>query len=822
MKHFTLCLAIILASFSALLAQPSLNVVGHLPLYTHGDNNGANGGLVANDVSGFVKNGVEYAVVGFFRGTSIISLANPSAPVEVAFIPAFNTTGNDWRDVEIWNGFAYLSQEGEGGGILIIDLANIGTATPPTFRWWVPNVTVNGQTANLTSTHSIWLENGYMYLNGSNTLNGTLIFDVNTTPGTPIFKGATPCGGNPNYVHDSYSRNDTLYTSHIYSGNFKMYDIHDKTNPVQIGTATQTPYNFTHNTWSTHNGTYLFTTDEKADAPIGIYNIHDKANVQQVGTWARYSTLGTGVIGHNVYTLPNNYMVLANYTDGVTLMDVTYPDNVVEIANYDTHPAPITSTPFEGVWAVYPYAPSGALYVADINEGFYVMQPTYQRACWLVGNVTDCSGAPLNGVAVTIKANNVAVAGNTSKTTGVYKTGYALPGTYTVTFTKPGLPTITQTVTLTSGVQTTLNVQMVAANSFTTNGTTKEMGTNANLAGVTVVLSSLGGNVQAVSDANGAFNFSCITAGTYNVLAGKWGYKVVSLPAQNLSAAASNLNLILEKGYEDPFALNFNWTIAGTCTQGQGVWIRTLPDNLVAGNGVRFTPAADDPNDVGDLCFTTGTGGGTTPGADDLDLCATQFTSPNMDLSTFTDPHIKFDYWFQDVVTQGSTFALDDKFWVIANNGTRTDTVFSATAPLAAWHFDQDVRLKNFQNPTATTTITFRIADRGNPHWVKGAVDNFRVYNYVATENTAFLNAKMKAQPNPFNNTTIISYNLEENEQNATLFVYDILGKTVLTKTINQQNGQIEIGNELEQGIYFVRLSANGKFTESQKILKLK
>jgi hypothetical protein len=514
-------------------------------------------------------------------------------------------------------------------------------------------------------------------------------------------------------------------------------------------------------------------------------------------------------------------MAIASYTDGVTIVDVTYPDNVVEIANFDTHPAPITSTPFEGVWAVYPYAPSGAIYAADINEGFYVMQPTYQRACWLVGNVTDCSGAPMNGVTVTIKANGVGVAGNTSQITGVYKTGYALPGTYTVTFEKAGLPTITQTVTLTTGLQTTLNVQLVAANSFTLAGIAKNIATNTPIANVKVILSNANGTTTVTSDANGLFHFDCITAGTYTVLAGKWGYKVKSLPAQAITAATTNLNIALDAGYEDPFAMDFNWVKSGSCLQGQGVWIRTLPDNLNA-NNIQFTPAADDPNDIGNLCFTTGTGGGGSPGADDLDLCATQITSPVMDLSGSTDAEIKFDYWFQDVKTQGSSFALDDKFWVIADNGLRTDTIFSTTTPAGAWVFDQTVNLASFQTPTANTTIAFRVADRGNPHWVKAALDNFRVTKIVATKNEAAHFAAITIQPNPFGNSTIVRYNLTDFDANAQLNIYNVLGELVESQKITAQNGQIELGNNLEQGIYFIRLSANGKFSESQKILKMK
>ena len=112
-----LCALIALLLPAFLLAQtPSpLNLaqVGHLPLYAHGQT----GGLIANDVTAFTKNGVDYAVVGFYKGTSIISLADHANPVEIAFLPAQNGGGNDWRDIEYWAGYAYVSQEGEGTGV---------------------------------------------------------------------------------------------------------------------------------------------------------------------------------------------------------------------------------------------------------------------------------------------------------------------------------------------------------------------------------------------------------------------------------------------------------------------------------------------------------------------------------------------------------------------------------------------------------------------------------------------------------------------------------------------------------------------------------
>jgi choice-of-anchor B domain-containing protein len=810
---FSFLLGILLPIFAQAQTPSPLNMtqIGHLPIYTHGENNGANGGLVANDVTGFVKDGVEYAVVGFFKGTSIISLANPAAPVEIAFFPAQNGTGNDWRDIEYWGGFAYVSQEGEGTGIHIIDLRTCPNNI--TARWWVPAVPNGATTANCNSTHSVWQENGYLFLNGSSAgVNGTIIYDVNTTPGFPIYKGKTTNG----YVHDSFSRNDTLYTSNINDGVFRMYNIADKTNPIPIGVPTITPFVFTHNAWTSNSGTHLFTTDEKANAPVAAYNISDKNNVVEVGQFVRYTARGNGSISHNVYTVANNFIVTANYTEGVTIIDGSRPDNMVEVGNFDTHPAAIAGTPFEGVWGCYPYAPSGAIYAADINEGFYVFQPTYQRACWLEGSVTDCVGNPLSDVTVTILQNATGIAGTISKTTGVYKTGYALPGAYTVTFAKAGYPTVTRTVTLSTNVVTPLSVQLLSPTAFTLAGTSKDATTAAPIGNVKVVLTNATGSTEATTDANGVLNLPCFNGGTFSVLAGKWGYRTKAYAAVTL-ASGTPLAITLDKGYEDPFAMDLGWQVAGgNCTQGHGVWIRVAPDNITTG-GTQITPAADNATDIGNLCYLTGSGGG-QPGADDLDLCSTYFNSPNMDLSTMSDPHIKFDYWFQSLASSGAT--PDDKFWVVLSNGMRTDTVFTSTTPAGVWHLGQDIRIRDFQTPTATMTCSFRVVDKGVNHWVKSAIDAFSVYNYVNTTADVALSANITTQPNPFGENTTVRYRLESNAP-AVLYLYNILGQAQTSIVLSNSEGSINIGADLPKGIYELQIEQNGQRTTAQKIVKM-
>jgi hypothetical protein len=272
------------------------------------------------------------------------------------------------------------------------------------------------------------------------------------------------------------------------------------------------------------------------------------------------------------------------------------------------------------------------------------------------------------------------------------------------------------------------------------------------------------------------------------------------------------------KGYEDPFALDFGWTTGGSCGIGHGVFIRVDPDNITSG-GVQITPFVDDQTDIGTQCMLTGSGGG-QPGTDDLDGCDAMVISPLFDLTSSNDPHIKFDYWFQSLAQNGAT--PDDKFWVILNNGIEIDTVFSTPTPAAVWHNDIDLRIKDFQQPTANMRITYRAIDRGVNHWVKAAVDNFRVYEFVGTQAQTTANIGFATQPNPFGNNTTLQYHLDETLGNtATLHIYNSLGQEVQTTALPQSIGTLQIGENLPSGAYMVRIAQNGKMSVAQRIVKM-
>lgn len=370
--------------------------------------------------------GNEYALTGVYNGLSIVDVTNPDSIRELFLLPGPNS---NWREVKAWNRHAYATNE-TGSGLLIADLSLLPDSV--SYHYWTADTLLN-------TAHTLFIdEKGYLYLFGYNDVSrslpsnqrGALICDLNPDPENPVIVGKY----NLNYVHDGYARGDTLWLSELDAGQFAIADVTDRANPVVLA-AQETPNRFTHNCWLSDDGDYLFTTDERAGAYVTSFDVSDIGNITELDRYQ--ADPGSKLIPHNTYFL-NNYLINSYYKYGVTIVDATRKDNLVEVGNYDTSPFP-NGDGFNGCWGVYPYLPSGTIIASDIETGLYVLTPDYKRACYLEGNVTDDnSGSPLSNVSVEI-------IGTTSvKETdflGNYRSGIADPGTYDVRFHKEGCVT---------------------------------------------------------------------------------------------------------------------------------------------------------------------------------------------------------------------------------------------------------------------------------------------------------------------------------------------------------------------------------------------
>ncbi len=421
----------------SLLAQMNFTLVGTLDYP-----------LPVSDIWGYTATGtdtVEYALMGIFNGTAVISLLDPAEPTQTAFIPGPHSL---WRDVKTFGSRAYVSNE-TGNGIAIINLSALPSGSV-IHHYVTPVVPGLGQ---ITTAHNLWIDElGYLYVAGSN-LNsgGVIIFDVFTQPDTPVYVGMGP----PVYSHDVYARGNVMYSADIYQGYFSVYDITQRSSPYLLNIQS-TDYLFTHNVWLSDNGNTLFTTDELANAPVGIFDVSDPFNIVRLGAFRPSGSLGQGVIPHNAH-VDNDFVVISYYTDGVVVFDGKRPHNPVEVGVYDTYPGP--SGGFNGAWGAFPFLPSGLVLASDMQSGLFVLEPYYQRACWIEGKITDAqTGQPLHAATVTIDSVNVETSSNLF---GDYATGYAFAGNYTLNVALPGYDTFSIAVQLTNDSLVILDIELV-------------------------------------------------------------------------------------------------------------------------------------------------------------------------------------------------------------------------------------------------------------------------------------------------------------------------------------------------------------------------
>ncbi len=747
-----------------------------------------------NDIWGWVSPaGVEYALVGTVTGTSFVSLSNPALPLEVQFIPGSNSV---WRDLKTWNDYAYVTCDQGNDGLLIVELNNLPGAV--NFINWRPVLTINGVTDTFKRAHNIYIdENGIAYIAGSNIGAGEpFMLDLNTNPWVPVLIGFVP----PIYAHDVYARGDTLWTSDIYDGVFSGYDISNKANPVFLGNHL-TPYVFTHNTWLSDDSKSIFTTDEVAGAYIGSYDISDPSDIKELDRWRPFET--QNVIPHNVHVL-NDFIVISYYTDGIIVLDGSRPDNLVEVGRYDTYPQ--TGGGFNGCWGAYPFLPSGLVLASDMQNGLVVLDPGYQRACWLEGLISDTiTGQPIFDVLVEI--GNTSTFDN-SKLTGIYKTGYGISGTYPVTFSKVGYESKTLNITLQNGVVTLQDVELMPLTAFSFSGTVVDAdNANAPLANAKVELQSGAYSYTATTNATGQFTIPSMFADSYEIYAGKWGYKTV-LVSQNVNQGTSSPTIPLHRGYRDEFALDLGWTIGGNATGG--LWERAIPQGVSFANQP-IAPYADLSFDIGYQCYVSGNNDNGSADVDDIDNGTILLTSPIFDLSTYSEPYLSYHPWFVNVGGSGSS---NDSMLIRLHNGSTQVVLAVYDSPVAAWRPMENFKISDYITPTATMWLVVEAFDKNPGHLVEAAIDLFEVVDSAANPPTTVPSLQadtwgLRAYPNPSSSVFQVEFILPSgfsSDLPEHLQVFNSLGQLVEERLVRNYQVIHQLGQNWPTGLYWLRI----------------
>lgn len=407
--------------------------------------------------------GKEYALAGLTGvdnsgksvcdcAVGIVDISDPTHPLTKFTVSGPNSV---WREIKTWQQYAYITTEA-GGGVTIVDLSHL----PDSIKQ--KQFTGEGLSAGkIDAIHALHIDNGYLYLYGGRKdfyHGGIKIFSL-ADPWNPVFLGADSSA----YVHDGIVQGDTAWAGRIYNGEVGIVDLKDRTKP-QLISSFATPGSFTHNTWLSHDAHTLFTTDEVPASYVTSFDVRDPKNVIELDRYQHQPN--DSAVVHNTYVLndsnvtgfKNDFLWTSYYTTGVTLVDITYPENMVETGFYDC--SDYFGQGYYGAWGVYPFFKSGNVIVSDMQGTMYILKPSYRRASYLVGNIKDRdTKAPLANVTCKILSNPSIV--KFSKSNGDYHLGYVDTGKFDVQFSKAGFDDFILTqVAFKAGVIDTVNIEM--------------------------------------------------------------------------------------------------------------------------------------------------------------------------------------------------------------------------------------------------------------------------------------------------------------------------------------------------------------------------
>ena len=339
----------------SLLSSPtfsqSITLLGHL-----NQNHGTTGGVSFAGCWGYVApDGREYALLGTATGCAVIDITNAALPVEIGHIPGATSL---WKEVKTYSHYAYVVSEGSQG-LQIIDLSGL----PATVNLDTTITSLGG--FSVMTSHTISIHDGYLYLNGNP--SGMLIASL-ANPRRPQYLGRWTT----RYVHDSYTRNDTIFAAAINSGRLDIIDGRIKSSPTLIASIAY-PGGGTHNVWATKDRRYAITTDEIGSTPktLKVWNLQ---NLPAVSTTPVATFTATPAdIEHNIF-IRGDYAYVAWYTAGLRIVNITDPTIPTDAGGYDTSTEPPGS--YDGMWACYPYFPSGKIIGSDMQNGLYIFSFT--------------------------------------------------------------------------------------------------------------------------------------------------------------------------------------------------------------------------------------------------------------------------------------------------------------------------------------------------------------------------------------------------------------------------------------------------------------
>lgn len=338
------------------------------------------GGANMNDVWGWTSgDGREIALAGKSGGLSFVDITDPVNPIYLGELPT-QTVPSLWRDVKVYEDYAFIVSEAGEHGMQVIDLNQVIDTDniPATFS----NSAFYGGFGNC---HNIVIneESGYAYAVGTTTFSGGLhIIDI-SNPTSPVIAGGYGLSG---YVHDAqvvnYDGPDADYSGKEVAfccngGSFAIVDVTAKDDCELISEQGYDFLNYVHQGWLTEDSRYFIQNDETDETGEGFNTRTHLWDVQDLDSPVYLGFYEADVMSsdHNLYT-KDGLAYMSNYRSGLRVVDLSFVEDGVlsEVASFDTYPPSDEPGFGSGSWSNYPYFESGNIPVTEISAGLFIVK----------------------------------------------------------------------------------------------------------------------------------------------------------------------------------------------------------------------------------------------------------------------------------------------------------------------------------------------------------------------------------------------------------------------------------------------------------------
>lgn len=362
----------------------NIDLLAHVPL----DEMDA---VYGTDLWGWVDPETEQEIVLYThsRGTTFVDVSDPVNPAVRAILPAVDNREDGIRDAKTIGNYAVIVSEAGLDGLQIVDLTQLRTITSTT----PVTLTLSAHFTGFVNAHNLHIneETGFAYAAGARgtcARGGVYIIDLNE-PTNPQDAG---CYDVIDYVHDIqcvlYDGVDEAYVGRelcFASSNdtVDILDVSDKTDIQHLSSTTYLGNEYAHQGWLTADHRFFVMGDEfdeMRNGHNGRTYVWDIADLTQPTIHMTFDQ-DTAAIDHNIY-IHNGFAYMANYNAGVYVVDLRWVElGVVErIGRFDLYLPDDSPIPWHGAWTAYPYFPSGIVVASSIDDGLFVLQPTFSMA----------------------------------------------------------------------------------------------------------------------------------------------------------------------------------------------------------------------------------------------------------------------------------------------------------------------------------------------------------------------------------------------------------------------------------------------------------